>query len=441
MVLQPPGTQYRSSWPSDEARGSNPWCCSAPAGLATYMNVAITDPLQQRGLLAFDDTELAQAGATAAAVLSTGREPAGSANLSRLGPRQQLAEAESSPVVSGDADMLAALEEGLLYVVAVSRNCSGNLPVVSHPSLHAPCAQHTFGRAVCPHIDRWRCITAWQAVVTDFDRHPRVCVCCTAGASFSCQEIPTEGPAGVPITRPLLTISRVYINPVTGVGPEPASLVPFNTLQLTPKVVVRGARKAAAPEAAGARLVPGTAGRASSSNDSSNSSKSDNSSVRISDERSLAVTTDTDLAAAVAETAQQTGSSQLPAAQRPLLLRTTIAPQSIWRAGKPPSEFLDLAAGYTPPVCPASGPDQNLTSSSTVGPGMQNEGSIDDPCVRSFVGMSQCTPKGSADVCCGFVQSWSASNCWCRGSGQQLLDSMPLSVTPVLLQLLGWVCE
>jgi hypothetical protein len=76
------------------------------------MNVAITDPLQQRGLLAFDDTQLVLAGATAAAVLS------GSVNIdgpSTAGNRAQ-------PV---DAVLLAALEEGLLYVVAVSRSCSG----------------------------------------------------------------------------------------------------------------------------------------------------------------------------------------------------------------------------------------------------------------------------------------------------------------------------
>jgi hypothetical protein len=82
------------------------------AGLATYMNVAITDPLQQRGLLAFDDTQLVLAGATAAAVLS------GSVDIdgpSTAGNRAQ-------PV---DAVLLAALEEGLLYVVAVSRSCSG----------------------------------------------------------------------------------------------------------------------------------------------------------------------------------------------------------------------------------------------------------------------------------------------------------------------------
>jgi hypothetical protein len=88
------------------------------AGLATYMNVAITDPLQQRGLLAFDDAELTQAGPEAAAVL---------ANTVRASS----ATTERDTV---DADLLAALQEGLLYVVAVSRNCSGeNFSLVIKP--------------------------------------------------------------------------------------------------------------------------------------------------------------------------------------------------------------------------------------------------------------------------------------------------------------------
>lgn len=261
---------------------------------------------------------------------------------------------------------------------------------------------------------------------------------CAVGVRFFCQEVPSEGPSAVPLTRPLMTISRVYINPNTGVGPEPASLAPFNTLQLTPKDAARDTRQAAAgQEATGARPVPGTASRANSSRSSSN----DNSTASAGELPAAAVVR-AQLAVAAAHVQQKNPSSQSPTdVQRPLLLRSTTSPQSIWRAGKLPSELLDLAAAYTPPACSTSGPEQTLAGSSTNGPGTANQGSLDDPCVRSFVGMSQCTLKGSADVCCAFVQSWSSSGCWCRGSGQQLLDSMPLSMTPMLLQLLGWVCE
>eukprot|EP00882_Tetradesmus_deserticola_P025153 GHRQ01027612.1.p2 GENE.GHRQ01027612.1~~GHRQ01027612.1.p2 ORF type:complete len:136 (+),score=21.46 GHRQ01027612.1:370-777(+) len=62
---------------------------------ASYMNVAITDPLQQTGLLAFDDEELRQAAQFPDLVLS---------NVSRV---------ENTPSLHN------------LFVVAFSRDCSG----------------------------------------------------------------------------------------------------------------------------------------------------------------------------------------------------------------------------------------------------------------------------------------------------------------------------
>lgn len=103
-----------------------------------------------------------------------------------------------------------------------------------------------------------------------------------------------------------------------------------------------------------------------------------------------------------------------------------------------PDDFLGLAARYKqqPKACPAGQQDQQAGPRS----GTQMRAGV--PCVKSFVGaLSQCTPSGSPDVCCGFVAGWSQSNCWCMPAGQQLLDSMPTCMTPALLQLLGWVCD
>ena len=100
--------------------------CPCTAGLATYMSVSITDPVQQKGLLAFDDADLALAGAAAAAALA---EQAGVSNT--LGGN--LTDQRLGQVPGDDAGaastVLQALQWGLLYVVAVSRNCSGTLAV------------------------------------------------------------------------------------------------------------------------------------------------------------------------------------------------------------------------------------------------------------------------------------------------------------------------
>lgn len=71
------------------------WHCVVNAGTASYMNVAITDPLQQTGLLAFDDEELRWAAPSPHLMLSI------------------VLDAEHSPLRDS------------LFVVAFSRNCSG----------------------------------------------------------------------------------------------------------------------------------------------------------------------------------------------------------------------------------------------------------------------------------------------------------------------------
>ncbi|WIA17005.1 hypothetical protein OEZ85_013917 [Tetradesmus obliquus] len=77
-------------------------------GLASYMNVAITDPLSQTGLLAYDDEELLKAAGTS-----------------------QMA---TSNVL--DAVHTHALDTDNLFVVAFSRNCSGvDLPCKAIPAV------------------------------------------------------------------------------------------------------------------------------------------------------------------------------------------------------------------------------------------------------------------------------------------------------------------
>jgi hypothetical protein len=70
-------------------------CLDANAGIASYMNVAITDPLSQTGLLAYDDEELRHAV-----------------------PARKILE-------SKDSDTEDAHPRANLFVVAFSRNCSG----------------------------------------------------------------------------------------------------------------------------------------------------------------------------------------------------------------------------------------------------------------------------------------------------------------------------
>lgn len=225
-----------------------------------------------------------------------------------------------------------------------------------------------------------------------------------AGVPFSCQEVPTEGPSGVPLARPLMTIARVYVNPATGVGPDPNTLAPFNTVLLTPRQDA-----AALPLLAAAAVQPTAAGSSDSS----------------------AVVT----VAAFGEppVVQLDTSADGDAAGLGL------GSDSIWKGGRLPDRFLAIAARYKPQqTCPAGQPEDMQSAPTEDGTQMR----IEDPCVKNFVGaLSQCTPSGSPDVCCGFVAGWSQFNCWCMPAGQQLLDSIPTSMTPALLQLLGWVCD
>lgn len=295
-----------------------------------------------------------------------------------------------------------------------------------------------------------------------------------------------------------MTISRVYVNPATGVGPDPATLVPFNTVLLTPR-------------AAADSRAPGLGASSAQLPDESLST----SSAQLPDESSTtssAQLPDESFSIPGGVDAVQPGSTMLPAskeAEGPLasesestqplnrrghdipailsragglplasngsthvglvglgnsgvpvmavgrLDRPRIAQKAVqvlqadghevkWQPGKLPAGFAELAARHSPPICaaPQSAAQQSSSEAgSSVSRGVPMQSVVRDPCVKSIVGLSQCTPKGSADVCCGYVQDWSADGCWCSASGQQLLASMPSSMTPALLQLLGWVCE
>jgi hypothetical protein len=309
-----------------------------------------------------------------------------------------------------------------------------------------------------------------------------------AGVGFYCRNVPTTGPNSAPLPRPLMTISRVYVNPVTGVGPDPATLVPFNTVLLTPKGAVAsrspglGASSAQLPDASTPTLSAQLPDESSST-----------SSVQLPDESFSipgvvdAVQPGSTMLPAVKEAegpatleSESTKQPSLPGGGWPAVLpeagsrkgppvasngkpvvdslaNTGLGPAGLldrpriaqragqvlqadghevkWQPGKLPAGFAELAARHEPPTCAAQ------QSNSAAGSSVSMQSAVKDPCVSSIVGLSQCTPKGSPDVCCGFVQSWSGSGCWCLASGQQLLASMPTSMTPVLLQLLGWVCE
>lgn len=77
-------------------------------GLASYMNVAATDPLQAVGLVAFDDEELSA-------------PPVRDAVAQLL----QGADEDASVMKDASTSTAAAAAAELLYVVAFSRNCTG----------------------------------------------------------------------------------------------------------------------------------------------------------------------------------------------------------------------------------------------------------------------------------------------------------------------------
>jgi len=82
------------------------------------MNVVVTDPLEQQGLLAFDDEELRAAGAAAAAALQSSLSAASKPLDGSGGPKGR-------DLPTASAVLLSALQQGLLYGVAVSRSCTG----------------------------------------------------------------------------------------------------------------------------------------------------------------------------------------------------------------------------------------------------------------------------------------------------------------------------
>lgn len=67
-------------------------------------------------------------------------------------------------------------------------------------------------------------------------RNSSVCHCrCLSGVALPCKEIPNLGHRSVPIQRSMLLTCRSYVNPATGVGPDPDELVTFRTLLMTPR--------------------------------------------------------------------------------------------------------------------------------------------------------------------------------------------------------------
>lgn len=226
-----------------------------------------------------------------------------------------------------------------------------------------------------------------------------------------CKQLPQQPPNSQPTilpSRPLLTIARAYVDLSTGVGPEPAQLVPFNTLLLTPLQGVDRSSLAAAAFIRPAVLEALDGGSTGM--------------------RPAAVLATPRIAAASGQ--PLTVNRSIPPLAAPRLL----APRVL------PAEYLELAARYKPPACP-NGTAQDASTPAAQHPDHQLSSPESDPCVQSLVGLSQCTPKGSTEVCCRFVEEWSAAGCWCQPSGLRLLDNMPTSMTPVLLQLLGWVCD
>lgn len=66
----------------------------------------------------------------------------------------------------------------------------------------------------------------------------KLLLCDLTGVALPCMELtPVSHPRNIPISRPLMKTSRVYVNPATGVSPNAHDLIPFVTLLLTPKAV------------------------------------------------------------------------------------------------------------------------------------------------------------------------------------------------------------
>jgi hypothetical protein len=197
-----------------------------------------------------------------------------------------------------------------------------------------------------------------------------------------------------------MTLSRVYINPSTGVGPDAAELVPFATIMLSPKSMATADRSNIrvsdmVKQAQSSQGPPIDSG-AGSVKSRPSASLGRNARVGGKDVSSVRAW-------------GRSGEARHSAVSRALELFSTRSQHAINE-----DAFRSEDAGCV------VGADQ---------------------CVQSFVGMSQCSGTGSWDVCCQYVQAWSNDDCWNDDSGQLILNNMPTVLTPTLLQVLGRVCE
>lgn len=238
----------------------------------------------------------------------------------------------------------------------------------------------------------------------------------------------SERASSLPLSRPLLPLSRVYVNPATGVGPDPSSVVGFMHVLLTPSgVAVPADRRPRVPggvwDGGGGGFEETTAG-----GDEAVAGSGSEDVAEVGDGRSRSAAS----AAAFCERpdGDAAGADEAAGREQQVLLSPaevrSMQPGALVAAGN--STVAPVAAAMD---ARAAGKAAHLLAQPPI-----------DPCVRALVGMSQCSGQGSGDVCCGYVRGWAASDCWCRASGQLLLDSMPASLlTPRLLQLLERVCD
>lgn len=250
------------------------------------------------------------------------------------------------------------------------------------------------------------------------------------GLDVPCKTVATtEGSSRPPLNRPLMVISRVYVKPDSGVGPDASELVSFSTVVFTPKThavpmdtqlrVDSSIWQVHATDAGGQTESPSSSHEISQSSVNASSILQGNSSRRVSvvsrhrwsDERGM-------FDATVAEQSTSCTSYNVSMAMHAM----TNAQQDVGHVQHMHASDGEASAKTTQ-LLPANMPGDF------------------DPCVQSLVGMSQCSGKGSWDVCCQYVQSWSTMNCWCSTSGKLLLESMPGVLTPTMLQVLSWICE
>jgi hypothetical protein len=200
-----------------------------------------------------------------------------------------------------------------------------------------------------------------------------------------------------------MTLSRVYINPSTGVGPDAADLVPFATIMLTPDSM-------AAEDGSIKRLgdVPEHVQASQGPLEGSMSG------VNFQSRQSLSIVEPDGGKDAMSnmhmhKVLGRGGQASHGAVSRALELFTAKSQHTIGGSDSL-GEYVNCVVGAY-------------------------------QCMQSFVGMSQCSGKGSWDVCCQYVQAWSNDDCWNADSGQLLLNNMPTVLTPALLQVLGRVCD